>query len=154
MQVKFSVNGKPRTIDVEARTTLLEAIRESLLLTGTKEACGVGECGNCMVLMDGEPTPTCLVLAPDARGRDIVTVEGLAADGTLDEVQAAFLAAGAFQCGFCTPGMVVTAKALLRDRPAASAGEIKAALSGVLCRCGSYPKIMKAIEALTGRGTE
>ncbi|MCJ7726552.1 MAG: 2Fe-2S iron-sulfur cluster-binding protein, partial [Acidimicrobiia bacterium] len=126
MEVTFTVNGRLRTIEVEARTTLLEAIRESLLLTGTKEACGVGECGNCMVLMDGEPTPTCLVLAPDARGRDIVTIEGLAADGTLDVVQAAFLAAGAFQCGFCTPGMVVTAKALLRDRPEADPEEIKA----------------------------
>jgi len=152
MELTFTVNGNPRTVEVGAHVTLLEAIRESLLLTGTKEACGVGECGNCMVLLDGEPTPTCLVLAPDADGREIVTVEGLAVDGELDEVQAAFLETGAFQCGFCTPGMVITARALLRDHPAAGADEITAALSGVLCRCGSYSKIMEAMEKLTGRG--
>ena len=153
MELTFTVNGKARTIEVGAHVTLLEAIRESLLLTGTKEACGVGECGNCMVLLDGVPTPTCLVLAPDANGREIVTVEGLAVDGELDEVQAAFVEAGAFQCGFCTPGMVITARALLRDHPAAGSDEITKALSGVLCRCGSYSKIMEAMEELTGRGT-
>jgi len=152
MELTFTVNGKPRTVEVGAHVTLLEAIRESLLLTGTKEACGVGECGNCMVLLDGEPTPTCLVLAPDADGREIVTVEGLAVDGELDEVQAAFLETGAFQCGFCTPGMVITARALLTDHPAAGADEITKALAGVLCRCGSYSKIMEAMEKLTGRG--
>jgi carbon-monoxide dehydrogenase small subunit len=152
MRLTATVNGRVRTFEVEARSTLLEVIRESLLLTGAKEACGVGECGNCMVLLDGQPTPSCLVLAPDAEGREIVTVEGLAPEGALDEVQAAFLEAGAFQCGFCTPGMVITAGALLRDQPNAAAGEIKQALAGVLCRCGSYTKVMKAMEKLAGRG--
>ena len=149
----FTLNGTRRTIEVEARTTLLEMLREGLLLTGTKEACGVGECGSCMVLLDGAPTPSCLVLAADAGGRMIETVEGLASDGVLDEVQSAFVEAGALQCGFCTPGMVVTAKALLRDHPEATSDEIKQALSGVLCRCGSYTKIMSAFDALTGRST-
>ncbi len=151
MRLTMTVNGRSRTFEVEGRSTLLEVIRESLLLTGAKEACGVGECGNCMVLMDGAPTPACLVLAPDAEGRDVITVEGLAGDGGLDDVQAAFLEAGAFQCGFCTPGMAITAEALLRDHPAAAADEIKQALAGVLCRCGSYTKIMEAMEMLVGR---
>ncbi len=149
--LNLTVNGTRRTIEAEPRKTLLEVLREGLLLTGTKEACGVGECGSCMVLMDGEPTPSCLVLAADAAGRTIETVEGLASDGALDEVQQAFVEAGALQCGFCTPGMVVTAKALLRDHPNAAPDEIKQALSGVLCRCGSYTKIMSAFDILTGR---
>ncbi len=149
--LNLTVNGTRRTIEAEPRKTLLEVLREGLLLTGTKEACGVGECGSCMVLMDGEPTPSCLVLAADAAGRAIETVEGLADDGALDEVQQAFVEAGALQCGFCTPGMVVTAKALLRDRPDATPDEIKQSLSGVLCRCGSYTKVMKAFDLLTGR---
>ena len=149
----LTVNGTRRTIEAEPRKTLLEVLREGLLLTGTKEACGVGECGSCMVLMDGEPTPSCLVLAGDAAGRTIETVEGLADDGTLDEVQQAFVEAGALQCGFCTPGMVVAAKALMRDRPNATADEIKQSLSGILCRCGSYTRVMKAFDLLTGRST-
>ena len=149
----LTVNGTRRTIEAEPRKTLLEVLREGLLLTGTKEACGVGECGSCMVLMDGEPTPSCLVLAGDAAGRTIETVEGLADDGTLDEVQQAFVEAGALQCGFCTPGMVVAAKALMRNRPNATADEIKQSLSGILCRCGSYTRVMKAFDLLTGRST-
>jgi aerobic-type carbon monoxide dehydrogenase small subunit (CoxS/CutS family) len=153
LELTFTVNGKVQGIVADPAATLLEAIRESLLLTGAKEACGVGECGNCMVLLNGEPTPSCLVLAADAGGADIVTVEGLGADGELDPVQAAFVEEGAFQCGFCTPGMVVTAKALLRDHPDAEPDRITEALSGVLCRCGSYPKIMKALEKLTRERT-
>jgi carbon-monoxide dehydrogenase small subunit len=151
--LNLTVNGTRRTIEAEPRKTLLEVLREGLLLTGTKEACGVGECGSCMVLMDGEPTPSCLVLAADAAGRAIETVEGLADDGALDAVQRAFVETGAFQCGFCTPGMVITAKALLRDRPNATPDEIKQSLSGVLCRCGSYTRIMKAFDVLAGRST-
>jgi len=151
INLSLEVNGKPRSVEVEPRTTLLELLREILLLTGVKEACGIGECGNCMVLMDDEPVPSCLVLAADAEGRSIVTVEGLAADGQLDEVQAAFVEAGAFQCGFCTPGMVITTKALLQAHPDAGPEDVKHALSGVLCRCGSYTKILKAIDTLTGR---
>jgi len=151
ISLSLEVNGKTRSVEVEPRTTLLELLREMLLLTGAKEACGIGECGNCMVLMNGEPVPSCLVLAADAGGRSIVTVEGLAADGQLDEVQAAFIEAGAFQCGFCTPGMVITTKALLQAHPDAGPEDVKQALSGVLCRCGSYTKILKAVDTLTER---
>ena len=153
LHLDLTLNGTRRTIEAEPRKTLLEVLREGLLLTGTKEACGVGECGSCMVLMDGEPTPSCLVLAADAAGRAIETVEGLADDGALDEVQQAFVEAGALQCGFCTPGMVVAAKALMRDRPNATVDEIKQSLSGILCRCGSYTRVMKAFDLLTGRST-
>jgi carbon-monoxide dehydrogenase small subunit len=151
IELNFTVNGNARLVQVEGRMTLLEVLREALFLTGTKEACGVGECGSCMVLMDGEPTPSCLVLAVDAERSAIETVEGLACDGVLDEVQRAFVETGAFQCGFCTPGMILTAKALLRDRPEATPDEIKQSLSGVLCRCGSYTKVMEAFDLLTGR---
>lgn len=150
-ELSFTVNSTPRIVEIETRTTLLEVLREGLLLTGTKEACGVGECGSCMVLMDGVPTPSCLVLAIDADRRAIETVESFASDGVLDQVQLAFVEAGAFQCGFCTPGMIVAAEALLRDRPDATHDEIKQALSGVLCRCGSYTRVMKAFDILTGR---
>lgn len=139
------VNGTPHFVETAPWATLLEIIREKLLLTGSKEGCGVGECGTCMVLIDGAAVPSCLVLAPDAEGRRIETIEGVAAGGVLDEIQEAFVAAGAFQCGFCTPGMVVTAEALLRERPDAGDEEIKEALSGVLCRCGTYPRVVKAI---------
>ena len=151
INLSLKVNGETRSVEVEPRTTLLELLREMLLLTGTKEACGIGECGNCMILMDDEPVPSCLVLAVDADGRSIVTVEGLAPDGQLDEVQAAFHESGAFQCGFCTPGMVITTKALLQAHPDAGPEHVKQALSGVLCRCGSYTRILKAIDTLTGR---
>ena len=154
MRVTFSINGSAAAIDVGAQVTLLEAIRESLALTGSKEACGVGECGNCMVIMDGAAVPSCLILAPDAAGSEIVTIEGLAADGELDRVQQAFAEEGAFQCGFCTPGMIITAAVLLAERPEATPNEIRSALSGVLCRCGSHTKILKALDALAGRGTE
>ncbi len=151
--LNLTVNGTPRVVETEVRATLLEVLREDLLLTGTKEACGVGECGSCMVLIDGEPTPSCLVLGVDAAGHTIETIEGLASDGVLDEVQQAFVDAGAFQCGFCTPGMVVTARALLREHPHATVEEIEQSLSGVLCRCGAYTKIMEACKVLTGRST-
>jgi carbon-monoxide dehydrogenase small subunit len=153
LDLTVTVNGTAHTIRIEPRTTLLELLREVLRLTGTKEACGVGECGNCMVLIEGEATPSCLVLAADADGRSIETIEGFAADGALDNVQRAFVEAGAFQCGFCTPGMVVTAEALLRANPHPGPDEIKQALSGVLCRCGSYPRVLEAIDLASGRGT-
>ncbi|NQV06235.1 (2Fe-2S)-binding protein [bacterium] len=152
LELEFTVNGSPRKIESEARLTLLEILRETFMLTGAKEACGVGECGNCMVLIDGVATPSCLVLAGDAGGTAIETIEGLASDGELDPVQRAFVDAGAFQCGFCTPGMVMTAKAFLRDNPDPEPEAVKQALSGVLCRCGTYSRIMRAIDQLTGRG--
>ena len=152
LRLSFTLNGIDRTVEVEARSTLVEVLRETFFLTGTKEACGVGECGSCMVLIDGEATPSCLVLIPDVAGRTVETIEGLASDGVLDAVQTAFVEAGAFQCGFCTPGMVVAAEALLRHSPGAAPDEITQALSGVLCRCGSYPRVLEAFGNLTGRG--
>ena len=149
-KVDTQINGERELIDVAANLTLLEVLRENLLLSGTKEACGVGECGACVVLLDGVPVTSCLVMAADADGRSIETVEGLAKSGELNEVQQAFIDRGAFQCGFCTPGMVLTATALLRDGSAPDIEEIKKALAGILCRCGAYPKILEAVVEVTG----
>lgn len=150
--IDTTVNGEHMVIDVDPTLTLLEVLREQLLLTGTKEGCGVGECGTCVVLSDGEPVTSCLVLAGDADGAVIETIEGLAQDGDLSELQRAFVSTGALQCGFCTPGMVVTATALLRDNARPDEEEIKKALGGVLCRCGAYPKIIEAVIEVTGEG--
>jgi carbon-monoxide dehydrogenase small subunit len=152
IEIELTVNGTPRRLRVEPASTLLEVLRESLLLTGTKEGCGVGECGTCMVLADGDPVPSCLVLAADAAGRTIETVEGLAGGEGLGRVQAAFVAAGALQCGYCTPGMIVAAEALLRVNPHPDEAEVRQALAGVLCRCGSYPKVLQAVAAAAARG--
>ena len=149
-QVTTNVNGKELRLEVDPTLTLLEVLRENLLLTGTKEGCGVGECGTCVVLVDGEPVTSCLVLAGDADGHSIETVEGLAEDGELTAVQQAFINTGAFQCGFCTPGMVLTATALLRNGNKPDAEEVKTALAGVLCRCGAYPKIVAAVAEAAG----
>lgn len=154
IEIDLTVNGIPRRVGVEPATTLLEVLRESLLLTGAKEGCGVGECGTCMVLADGDPVPSCLVLAADAAGRDIETIEGLAADGVPGAVQAAFVEAAALQCGFCTPGMIVTAEALLRANPQPTPAEVRQALAGVLCRCGSYPKVLEAVALAAARKEE
>jgi carbon-monoxide dehydrogenase small subunit len=151
--IEFTVNGEDRHIEVEPNLTLLEVLRETLHLTGPKEACGVGECGACTVLVDGEPVVSCLVLAADAAGRQVTTVEGLAADGTLDEVQKAFVAAGALQCGFCTPAMVLVVEALLVAGIPPTRGAALEALGGVLCRCGSYPKVLEAVDMLAGGGS-
>jgi carbon-monoxide dehydrogenase small subunit len=146
--IEAVVNGRHRRLQVDPRLTLLEVLREHLFLTGTKEGCGVGECGTCVVLIDGEPIVSCLVLAPDAAGRSIETIEGLAPpDGDLTDVQRAFIETGGLQCGFCTPAMVLTVTALLRSRPAPDAAAVKDALGGVLCRCGAYPKIAEAVAA-------
>ena len=128
----------------------MPVLRESLVLTGTKEACGVGECGACVVLLDGVPVTSCLVMGADADGREIETVEGLAKTGELNEIQEAFVEHGAFQCGFCTPGMVLTATALMRDGSSPNVEETKKALAGILCRCGAYPKILEAVVEVTG----
>jgi aerobic-type carbon monoxide dehydrogenase small subunit (CoxS/CutS family) len=121
-----------------------------MLLTGTKEACGVGECGTCVVLADGEPVTSCLVLAGDADGVVIETVEGLAEDGELNDVQKAFINTGAFQCGFCTPAMVLTATAMFRKDDEPEIEDVQKALGGILCRCGAYPKILEAIAEIKG----
>lgn len=149
IRIGTTVNGDAYQLDVDPRLTLLEVLRENLLLTGTKEGCGVGECGTCVVMIDGEPVTTCLVLAADANGRSLTTVEGLAVDGELNAVQAAFMKTGAFQCGFCTPGMVLTATALLRDNENPDVEDVKKALGGILCRCGAYPKILEAVVEVT-----
>ena len=150
IRVEMTVNGESHHIEVGAHLTLLEVLREDLLLTGAKEGCGIGECGTCVVLRDGEPVTSCLTLIGDADGRTVETVEGLASDGELNELQRAFVEAGAFQCGFCTPGMLMAATALLREQERPDAEEVKKALSGILCRCGAYPKILEAVAAITG----
>ncbi len=150
--VTLTVNGTRHDLDVAPNTTLVELLRDSLHLTGAKEGCGVGECGTCLVLVDGDPVSSCLVLAADADGRAVETIEGLARDGELDPLQAAFVEHGAIQCGYCTPAMVLAATALLRHDPRPDAAETAEALAGVLCRCGTYPKVLEAIRAAAGTG--
>lgn len=148
--IKTTINGRSEVLDASPNLTLLELLRESLFLSGTKEGCGVGECGTCVVLLDGVPVTSCLIVGADADGHSIETVEGLAESGELSEVQQAFIDTGAFQCGFCTPGMVLTATALVREGSAPDIEEIKKALAGILCRCGAYPKILEAVVEVTG----
>ena len=150
VEIDVTINGERELVDVDPFLTLVEVLRENLVLTGTKEACGVGECGACVVLLDGVPVTSCLVMGADADGREIETVEGLAKTGELNEVQQAFVEHGAFQCGFCTPGMVLTATALMRDGSSPNVEETKKALAGILCRCGAYPKILEAVVEVTG----
>ena len=145
--IEITVNGELYQEEVEPRTTLLELLRQRLYLTGTKEGCGLGDCGTCIVLFDGKPVNSCLMLAVDADGREVTTIEGLAKEGKLDPLQQSFIDKGAVQCGFCTPGMILSAKALLNQNPAPGETEIKQALSGVLCRCGAYQKIIEAVQA-------
>jgi aerobic carbon-monoxide dehydrogenase small subunit len=139
------VNGQPQALDVAAHHTLLDVLRDQLGLTGTKSCCEQGECGACTVLIDGHAVNACLVLAMEADGRAIVTIEGLAADDRLDPVQDAFLEQGAVQCGFCIPGMIMSAKYLLTHTPSPSVDEIKDALAGNLCRCAGYSRIVAAV---------
>jgi len=145
--IDLTVNGERYEMEVEPRETLVEVLRERLHLTGTKEGCGIGDCGTCIVLVEGVPVNSCLVLAVDMNGRQVLTIEGLAGEGGLHPLQESFLEKGAVQCGFCTPAMVMSAKALLDRDPGAGEEEIKSALSGVLCRCGSYKKIVEAVKA-------
>jgi carbon-monoxide dehydrogenase small subunit len=145
--IELNVNDELFELVVEPRTTLLEVLRERLALTGTKEACGTGECGACTVLVDEKPKLACLILAAECANKRITTVEGLARDGQLTPVQQAFLEKGAVQCGFCTPGMVLTTTALLKESPDPTEYEIKKALEGNLCRCTGYNKITEAIHA-------
>ncbi|MEW6673070.1 MAG: (2Fe-2S)-binding protein [Thermodesulfobacteriota bacterium] len=151
VSIDIHVNGERYQKEVEAQTTLLEFLRGTLHLTGTKEGCGLGDCGTCIVLLDGKPVNSCLVLAADAGGRKVTTIEGLAVDGKLHPVQQSFIDNSAFQCGFCTPAMILSAKALLDKRPEPTEQEIKQALGGVLCRCGSHQKILAAVQA-AGKG--
>lgn len=148
--VSVFVNGERVEGEVPASRTLLEFLREDLGLTGTKEGCGKGECGACTVLLDGAPVNSCLVLAYQADGRSVTTIEGLPQGSSLHPIQEAFVTEGAVQCGFCTPGMILVAKALLDTNPAPSREEIRRGISGNLCRCTGYAKIIKAIEVAAG----
>jgi carbon-monoxide dehydrogenase small subunit len=152
MRIELTVNGEPREADVWEGESLLFALRERLGLPGSKNACEQGECGSCSVLLDGTLVCACLVLAAQANGHEVVTVEGLAEDGRLHPVQEAFVEAGAVQCGFCTPGLVVATVDLLRGTPDPSDDEIREALSGNLCRCTGYQKIFDAVR-LAARAT-
>jgi len=145
-QITLRVNGQSYDIAVENRTRLLDALRDQVGVTGPKEGCGTGDCGACTVLLDGKPVTSCLVLAVSARDKEITTVEGLARDGVLHPVQQAFVERGGLQCGFCTPGMLLSAKALLDENPHPTRGEIRFALAGNLCRCTGYDNIVEAVE--------
>jgi len=150
VQLQLKINGLPYRVEVEPRRTLLELIREDLELTGTKEGCGLGECGTCTVLLDGQPVKSCITLAVQANGREVTTIEGVEqADGTLHPIQQAFIDHGAIQCGFCTPGMVLSAKALLDENPKPTELEVRQAIAGNLCRCTGYQKIVEAILAVS-----
>jgi aerobic-type carbon monoxide dehydrogenase small subunit (CoxS/CutS family) len=148
-RITLNVNHDLWDIDVEPHRTLLEVLRENLGLTGTKEGCGLGACGACTVLIDGAPRLSCLTLAMDVQGRSIITIEGLAKNGLPHPIQLAFVNHGAIQCGFCTPGAILSAKALLDKKPKPSREEIKETLSGNLCRCTGYNKMVKAVESLS-----
>jgi carbon-monoxide dehydrogenase small subunit len=147
MKISLTVNGERQEADVWGGESLLFTLREQLGLPGSKNACEQGECGSCSVLLDGSLVCSCLVLAAQAHGHDVVTVEGVTSDGTLHRVQEAFLAAGAVQCGFCTPGLIVATVDLLDHVPSPSDDEIREALSGNLCRCTGYQKIFEAVRA-------
>ncbi len=147
--LKLIVNGEPYEALVQPNSTLLDVLREQLKLTGTKRGCDAGDCGACTVIMDGRPVNACLVLALKAQGRQITTIEGLS-DGPakLHPIQQAFVEHGAIQCGFCTPGMIISAKALLDRNPKPAKEEIKSGIAGNLCRCTGYVKIIEAIESV------
>jgi aerobic-type carbon monoxide dehydrogenase small subunit (CoxS/CutS family) len=143
--VELKVNGAPQRLEVEPEQTLLGALRDQLGLTGTKYGCGEGQCGACTVLVDGRATRSCQARVTTAAGASVTTIEGLAPDGRLHPVQEAFIAAGAMQCGYCTPGMILGAVALLARKPQPSDDEIASGLEGHLCRCGTYPRILRAV---------
>ncbi|MDO9712278.1 (2Fe-2S)-binding protein [Paracraurococcus lichenis] len=143
--VTLSVNGVPRRVEVDARTTLLDALRDRLHLTGTKKGCALGQCGACTVLLDGRRIVSCLTLAVMSQGKEITTIEGLAQDDRLHPVQAAFVEHDAFQCGYCTPGQIMSAVGAIREGRARSDDEIREQMSGNLCRCGAYSNILAAV---------
>jgi len=145
-KITLTLNGELEALTVPSHMTLLQMIREELALTGTKNGCASGECGACTVMLNGEPVNSCMVLAVEADGAEIVTVEGLARDGQLDPVQSALLAAGGVQCGFCTPGILIASRALLNRTPHPTADEIREALVGNLCRCTGYVRIVEGVK--------
>jgi carbon-monoxide dehydrogenase small subunit len=145
--LRFTVNGESKEIMVEPYWTLLRTVRDELLLTGTKEGCSNGNCGACTVMVDGRSVNSCLMLAAEAEGLEVTTVEGIASRGKLSRVQEAFVQEGALQCGFCTPGFIVSTTALLRRLPSPTEEEIRLNLAGNLCRCTGYDKIVRAVQA-------
>jgi aerobic carbon-monoxide dehydrogenase small subunit len=144
--ISFKVNGQKVDLEVKPWDTALSVLRDQMGLTGTKEGCGIGECGACTIIVDGHAVNACLMAAPQLDGRDVETVEGLAAGGSFHELQQAFLAHGAVQCGFCTPGMLLSAKALIDRAESPDRDEIVEALSGNLCRCTGYEQILEAVQ--------
>lgn len=152
--ISIEVNGEPHEAMVRPRHTLVEVLREKIGLTGTKDGCEQGVCGACTVLLDGRPALACITLAVECDGKTIRTVEGLAHNGTLSAIQRAFLDQGAVQCGFCTPGMLMSATALLERNPKPSLADIKKALEGNLCRCTGYNAIVAAVRQASGQGVE
>jgi aerobic-type carbon monoxide dehydrogenase small subunit (CoxS/CutS family) len=152
ISLEFTLNGRPCRTEAPDHWTALDLLRDGLALTGTKDGCGEGVCGACTVLLDGEPVRACLTLAARLRGRAVVTVEGLGRGGEPDRLQAAFARAGAVQCGFCTPGMLLSAQALLVSNPSPSVPEVREALAGNLCRCTGYTKIIEAVLAAAREG--
>lgn len=149
-RIRFTINGVTKIVEIEPTMRMLDMIRDVLGLTGTKEGCGEGECGACTVLLDGRPIASCLVLAGQAEGHSITTIEGVSDGQELSRLQQSFVDAGAIQCGYCTPGMVLSAKALLDVNPHPTEEEIRRGLSGNLCRCTGYQKIIKAVQTAAG----
>lgn len=145
MEISFILNGRPVTIHTEPERRLIDVLREDFFLTGAKEGCGEGECGACTILMDGKAVHACMVLAGQLSGHEILTVEGLAQNGELDIIQRAFVEQVAIQCGYCTPGMIMSAKGLLLQNPDPSEEDIRIALSGNICRCSGYVQIVAAV---------
>lgn len=145
--VSLRVNGREEQLQIEDADTLLEVLRDRLRLWSVREGCGVGACGTCTVLLDGRPASSCLLLAARVEGRQIVTVEGLSQDSTLDPIQQAFVEQRAPQCGYCTPGFILSVKALLDENPKPTDKEVREYLAGNLCRCGAYPDIMRSVRA-------
>jgi carbon-monoxide dehydrogenase small subunit len=154
VQLTFTVNGLRRDLEVPVTARLVDVLREHLGMTGTKEGCSEGECGACTVILDGKAVNSCLVLAPQVRGRDVLTVEGLAGDAELTVLQTKFIEHGAIQCGYCTPGMLLSAKALLIANPDPTEDEIRMALAGNLCRCTGYTAIVEAVKDAAREGVE
>lgn len=149
--INIMINGVQKKIDIDENERLLDVIREGFHLTGTKEGCGEGECGVCSVLLDGKLVNSCMVMAFQAEDSEVVTIEGVEEEGKLDPIQQAFVDTGAVQCGFCTPGMVLSAKALLLKNPLPTRDEIRRGISGNLCRCTGYEKIVEAVELASKR---
>ncbi len=147
--IQFTVNGSVYDVEVDLRRTLLEVLREQLGLTGTKKGCNDGNCGACTVLVNGKPMNSCLILAVEAHGKEITTIEGMATDGKLHPLQEAFVNFNALQCGYCTPGMLLTAKAFLEENPHPTEHDVRRAVSGNLCRCTGYQRFVNAILAVS-----